>query len=46
LLAEPTKKPENVDDNRAARQKIGSNEPEAKAILPEPRSVQKAISYQ
>jgi hypothetical protein len=27
-------------------QKIGGNEPDGKAILPEPRSVKKAISYQ
>jgi hypothetical protein len=35
-----------VLDLRARWQKIASNEPDAKAILPEPRSVQKAISYQ
>ncbi len=40
------KKRKNVVDTRARRQKMAGNEPDAKAILPEPRSVQKAISYQ
>ena len=33
-------------DIRAHRQKMTGNEPDAKAILPKPRSVQKANSYQ
>ncbi len=33
-------------DTRARRQKMAGNEPDAKAILPEPRSVKKANSYQ
>ena len=33
-------------DIRAHRQKMTGDEPDAKAILPKPRSVQKAISYQ
>jgi hypothetical protein len=30
----------------APADRMAGNEPDAKAILPEPRSVQKAISYQ
>jgi len=32
--------------NDPCRRKITANEPDAKAILPEARSVKKAISYQ
>ena len=38
--------PISVIDIRAHRQKMTGNEPDAKAILPKPRSVQKANSYQ
>jgi hypothetical protein len=40
------KKPGKVVDARRQRRKIAENEPDAKAILPEPRSVKKANSYQ
>ena len=38
--------PRNAVDTRSCRHKVTENEPDAKAILPEPRSVQKANSYQ
>src|SRR5436305_1351813 len=40
------KKAEKVLAARRQRRRIGKNEPDAKAILPEPRSVKKVISYQ
>jgi hypothetical protein len=39
-------KAKNAVDARARRHKIARNEPRAKAILLEPRSVKKANSYQ
>ena len=40
------KKPKNVLAARRQRRRIANNEPDAKAILPEPHSVPKANSYQ
>jgi hypothetical protein len=40
-LLEQLKSPKNVVDTLARRQKMAGNEPGAKAILPEPRSVKK-----
>ena len=38
-LAEPPKKPRNALDTPSRRQRVAANDPDAKAILPEPRSV-------
>ena len=43
---EAPKKPQKVLAPSGKRQKIAFNELGAKAILPQPRSVKKAISYQ
>jgi len=43
---QPAKTLNNLLDTRSRRQKIAENESLAKAILPEARSVKKAMSYQ
>jgi hypothetical protein len=45
-LPQQPKKPKTVLDARRRRRRIAKNEPDAKAILPEPRSVKKTNSYQ
>jgi hypothetical protein len=45
-LPQQRKNPKTALDTPSRRHKIARNEPDAKAILPEPRSVEKAISYQ